>query len=322
MDSSPSVVRYRSIFLTEGWVHQKYFGWSILRDLDGLRILSKQRRGLRRYLLLLTSGGEAHVSSILNALPGPRALTNIVIHDFDEVLRAAPHGIISDFNFKPALPEQRLLNIATFVVDLNKGFDELWSDLGSKSRNAVRKCEKSELVFGLAPDTSAALDAFFYQSASAVARHGLNYVGKPVLMKMASEGNLAVLVAQTGSCSIQNVTLVYKSGDTALYMYGSSAEEVPTGLGQFVQWHTIKYLKEQGLRWYDLGGVPRKAPADSIYRFKESIGGAAVDLGTEYHFEGVGLRFAKHVIRWRKGLRSFFRSVPSRAASSQAKASK
>jgi hypothetical protein len=49
---------YRSIFLDDGWAHQKYFGWTLAKDRPGLRVLRKKRLAFTRSLMLLSKGGE------------------------------------------------------------------------------------------------------------------------------------------------------------------------------------------------------------------------------------------------------------------------
>lgn len=299
-----STAPYRSIFLSDDWAHQKYFGWNVWRDAPGLRILASRRWVFRRYLILLSADGVSRLEEGLQGLTGLRFSTVVVIHDFDRLIPPGDPLVIAGYSFTAAGQGQRLLNIATFVIDLTNTLDELWRNLGGKSRNSVRKAEQAELTFGPASNPSEALDVFYDQSANAISRHHLNYADKALLMKMFRGGSLDILVTQTSAQDIKNVTIIYKSGDAALYMYGSSDKDVPSGLGQYVQWRVIQLLKERGFRWYDLGGVASKSPGDPIYKFKQSIGGQAVDLGTEFCCRGAGLRLAQGLVRFLGRLRS------------------
>src|SRR4051812_47054822 len=91
---------YRSIFLADGWAHQKYFGWRVIADMPGLRVLTKRRAIFDRYLILLTKGGEAPLTGWVTRAAGKFGLSNIVVHDFDRLIVGVP--IIAGRLFKVA----------------------------------------------------------------------------------------------------------------------------------------------------------------------------------------------------------------------------
>lgn len=65
-------------------------------------------------------------------------------------------------------------------------------------------------------------------------------------------------------------------GDTAIYLLGATSDEGLTSRGAYLlQWAVIKWLKENGYRWYDLGGIdPEHNPG--VYHFKRGLSGADV----------------------------------------------
>jgi lipid II:glycine glycyltransferase (peptidoglycan interpeptide bridge formation enzyme) len=63
-------------------------------------------------------------------------------------------------------------------------------------------------------------------------------------------------------------------GDSAIYLLGATDDEGLKSQGAyFLQWTMIKWLKERGVRWYDLGGIdPERNPG--VYSFKRGFSGA------------------------------------------------
>jgi len=62
-------------------------------------------------------------------------------------------------------------------------------------------------------------------------------------------------------------------GDTGIYLFGATANKgLKLNGSNLLQWHIIKWLKEQGFRWYDLCGIdPKGNPG--VYHFKCGIAG-------------------------------------------------
>jgi hypothetical protein len=73
-------------------------------------------------------------------------------------------------------------------------------------------------------------------------------------------------------------------GDTAYYMFGAtSAEALPLKAGYALHWWIAGWLREQGLRWYDLGGA---AHEPGLRQFKKGfVGKAGRTLAMEGEFD-------------------------------------
>ncbi len=63
-------------------------------------------------------------------------------------------------------------------------------------------------------------------------------------------------------------------GDSAIYLLGATSDEGLKSKGAYLlQWTLIKWLKERGVRWYDLGGIdPEGNPG--VYHFKRGLSGS------------------------------------------------
>jgi lipid II:glycine glycyltransferase (peptidoglycan interpeptide bridge formation enzyme) len=274
---------YRSIFLDDGWAHQRYYGWCLTEDHPGLRVLQKKRLAFTRSLVLLTKGGEARLDDALRRSCGRLGLADLLIHDFDCVLPDPP--VVAGLRFHRAEQRERVLNIATYVVDLKEGDETLWKNFGAKSRNSARKAESNGMRFVQDRDFKSTMDCFYRFYEPVALRHALETPDYRVLEKMQKEGNLHLVSCERSDGKISVVNILYLTGRCSLYMYGASDPEAGAGAGQFVQWKSILLLKKFGYEWYDLGGIQDPAKMDGIHQFKKSIGGTFHKLGDEFRYE-------------------------------------
>ena len=65
-------------------------------------------------------------------------------------------------------------------------------------------------------------------------------------------------------------------GNTGIYLFGATSERGMTLKGAYLlQWRMIRWLSENGVRYYDLGGAnPQTNPG--VYHFKQGLSGQDV----------------------------------------------
>jgi len=98
------------------------------------------------------------------------------------------------------------------------------------------------------------------------------------------EGNPEALVA---------FAWVRSNGDHAVYDVAASGRRPDLGrtpLGYPLLWTCLKWARERGLRWMDLGGIPgstipQTSPLQSIAAFKKGFCSNEVEVGGEYRIE-------------------------------------
>ncbi len=73
-------------------------------------------------------------------------------------------------------------------------------------------------------------------------------------------------------------------GDTGIYLLGATSTRGLSSDGSYLlHWEMIKWLKDQGCRWYDLGGIdPDKNPGG--YQFKEGMRGQEINFTGTYEY--------------------------------------
>jgi hypothetical protein len=289
------------IFFNPGWLQERYQGWTAVHTGQRLKILKRRSHGLTKLLILSQGMNDREIEAAIGDRWG--RLDIGVLHEFSG---GTGERRILGRRFTPIPVSERMLNTATFAVDLGLAEDELFSRLGQSSRNMVRKAGSlgAKITFIETP-TPADLSAFYELYLPLARRMGLVVPNRELLEAMFRGGNLLLALGrdQNGKSCLSN--LVYLAEGQAYYLHGASAAQVPTGMGQFAHWETILDLKRRGLAWYDLGGVPPGDPKNGIYAFKASLGGDFVDLGAEFRFlppwvKAPYLSFQRLRALWRK----------------------
>lgn len=279
---------YRSLFLGDGNPHQRYYGWRVVEDSPGLRVLAKSRGLVHRTLVLLSSSGADAVAAAVERASRKFGLIDILIHDFDKVLAKAP--LLASRGFRPATDAERLLNVATFVIDLTQDEHALFEGMSADYRRKIRRAEEAGIRVTLHDRPSPRLLAEFSAAfATMAAERSLAAIDPRVLSRMYEDGNGLLLVVQRGD-DVTNYLHLYTAGDTALFMSGVNPSKENDGAGQLLHWRAIRELKERGFGWYDLGGVASLDPSNGIYKFKQKFGGELVLLGSEWRHMDRALR--------------------------------
>jgi hypothetical protein len=278
---------YSSIFLDDGWAHQKYFGWKQIAEDAGFRILRKRQFPYTRYLLLLCGGGRERLSRFLVDTPG-FWFGDITIHDFDQALQEPLE--IGGRKFHRADPSERLLNIATFAIDLTQDEDTILAAISSEYRRKIKKASSLSLVVEVHDKPTPDLLSSFLSKFNAFARtRALKPIDGGALERMYAQGDALLFVVRKQG-AISNYLHIYRTGAKAIFMSGVNPSKDNDGAGQLLHWRAIQRLKQMGLEWYDLGGVATTSPSDGIYNFKVKFGGPLVDLGCEWRHAGAVMR--------------------------------
>jgi len=271
---------YTPIFLHPEWVAEKYYGWTCIRQDSGLRVIRKRVGPIEKTLFMANGIGNHELAAAIIKDGSSQRFGIDILHNFC----CAPMipGVEAGGQFFTLLTEGRQLNIGTFVIDLELDDEQLWKNFGPKSRNMVRKARECGTEFRVTTEPTKDLDAFFSFYKPVVERLGLQLPSRPLIEKMLYRSDLLCLVAVDLNGEPVITNLVYLCDPNAYYLYGASAPKLAGGIGQFLQWETMRLLKERGYRWYDLGGVATTSLSDGIYAFKKALGGQYVDLGSEY----------------------------------------
>jgi len=208
---------------------------------------------------------------------------------------AAVHAALNLAQFKP---DPARGSYKTFLVDLSFPAEVIRKRLDQKWRNQLNSSQKNGLVF----EVSDHLDAYreflgLYQSMWERKRFDTSVdVNEFAIIhqQLTGPARMRTFIARKDGEAI-GALVCSLMGDTAIYLLGATNEKaIQLKAANFLQWHTMLWLKENGAKWYDLGGInPVTNPGG--YHFKKGFGGNEV-VQLPSHITSGGL-FGKAVIR-------------------------
>jgi len=216
-------------------------------------------------------------------------MRDIVIHDFVGQADVASRRF-GGRPFNLLRGSGRLLNAATFVLDLRQSPADLLQAMTADYRRKIRRAEQSGVRVSVYDTPSEdLLVAFAAAYASMATANGLNAFDSASLRRMYAQKRALLFVAETEG-QMSNFLHVYLGTTTGLFMYGVNPIKDNSGVGHLLQWRAMEALRERGYQWYDMGGVPSLDPSNGIFTFKARFGGELVKLGAEWRFSGVAVR--------------------------------
>jgi hypothetical protein len=176
---------------------------------------------------------------------------------------------------------------ASIIIKLKEEKEQLWKNVHTKVRNIIRKGEKEgvEIIIADGENAIQYLRDFQILRNETQKRAIRNNNQTSMLLKqdafilnLLKNHDASFFIAKYRTKVIA-IALMIKSGGTIYYYMGGSDIEMnkKTGASSYLIWKSIEYSKEQGLDFFDMGGVPyrpdEKNPAYGVYHFKKGFGG-------------------------------------------------
>ena len=178
---------------------------------------------------------------------------------------------------------------ATIVMDLRPSEEALWRALKPTARKALGRCERDGVkVRRLLPDEP--LDDYLevLQQTRQRLGFGLPPHYPSATMRRAFQGTAAVaevFVAERGARVLGGLGVIGFGPAVIEIAAAQSSEALAEKLytSDAIKWAVIRWAREAGFRWYDLGGIdpdpnPTAPKAAAIRQFKEKWGGAVVEF--------------------------------------------
>jgi lipid II:glycine glycyltransferase (peptidoglycan interpeptide bridge formation enzyme) len=162
----------------------------------------------------------------------------------------------------------------TLVLDLAPTLEELRSALDKKWRNQLTRSEKNNLEvsagngweeyrsFWLIYDQMRKRKSF--ETTVAIEEFGR------IQKDLAESHRMRISICKDQGRPVAGL-VASAMGDSAIYLLGATSDDGLNSKGAYLlQWTLIKWLKENGVRWYDLGGIdPEGNPG--VYHFKKGF---------------------------------------------------
>ena len=182
----------------------------------------------------------------------------------------------SSFNFdRPSTAN----TYRTFLLDLTPPLDDLRRKLDPKWRNKLAGAEKNGLK------VIAGRDSENYRTFCRMYRQMRNRKTFETTVDIDEFGRiqkdlfpnqqLQILICEQAGVPVAGIVAT-AMGDSAIYLLGATSDDGLKAKGSYLlQWSLIQQLKQQGIRWYDLGGIdPDLNPG--VYQFKRGLSGTDV----------------------------------------------
>ena len=187
----------------------------------------------------------------------------------------------------------RLSPYRTFLLDINRTLEEIRKSFAQKWRNCLNSAEKKE--YNLRSGTEIELFNEFCRLFDVLIKRKKFDVNYDAMFYAHLQNSLNIeerfyvsIVDIDGQPAAGHVSSMI--GDTCVYLLGASNKIGLSSKTSYVlQWHTIKTAREQGIYWYDLGGIDPKANP-GVYHFKRGLGGSDITAPGPFELSPGGLK--------------------------------
>jgi FemAB-related protein (PEP-CTERM system-associated) len=183
---------------------------------------------------------------------------------------------------------ERLQSYVTFRTDLTKDEKELWSSLDKKTRNAVRKAQKSRLEIDEAkgPDQ---LKEYFVLYLKTQKRLGSPPHSFKLFLNLFSafstNKKIRMFIARHEGVPIAGITVFLHGNSVFWWNNVSDTEHRSLNPTNLLLWHTMQWAVDDGYKLMDLG---RTRKPSTIYDFKSRWGGEEKPLKDYVRFMSAG----------------------------------
>jgi lipid II:glycine glycyltransferase (peptidoglycan interpeptide bridge formation enzyme) len=164
----------------------------------------------------------------------------------------------------------------TFVLDLTPTLEELRGRLEKKWRNQLSRSEKNNLTV-ISGNGREEYQAFCEIYSQMRKRKAFETTVDPdefghIHEALAEPQRMRILICQDKGVPVAGL-VASAMGDSAIYLLGATSDAGLNSKGAYLlQWTLICWLKERGVKWYDLGGIdPEGNPG--VYHFKRGLSG-------------------------------------------------
>jgi lipid II:glycine glycyltransferase (peptidoglycan interpeptide bridge formation enzyme) len=167
----------------------------------------------------------------------------------------------------------------TFVLDVAPPIEELRKNLDKKWRNQLSRSEKNGLnvVEGSGTDAYRRFSTMYRQMRDRKTFEttvDVEEFGR-IQQDLPEDQRMQILICERNGEPVAGI-VASAMGDSAIYLLGATSDDGLNAKGSYLlQWTWIQWLKQNGVRWYDLGGIdPDGNPG--VYHFKKGFSGADV----------------------------------------------
>ena len=189
-----------------------------------------------------------------------------------ETMRAAFASFTSEPGADESIYRTLLLDLTPSLEELRKHFDAKWRNkLSGAERNSltILSGSSSELYRTFCRMYEQMRNRKTFETTVDVEEFGRIQEALPEHQRM------RILICEEKGIPVAGLAAT-AMGDSAIYLLGATSDQGLKAKGAYLlHWTLIQWLKGNGIRWYDLGGIdPEKNPG--VYHFKRGFSGMDV----------------------------------------------
>ena len=204
-----------------------------------------------------------------------RLLLQILPNAFE----GSPRGMLFQSSFSDFTPEVRTATnlYRTFVLDLSPPLEELRRKLDKKWRYQLTRAEKNglKIIAGTGSDEYCIFRQMYKEMRKRKAFETTVDIEefRRIQEDLPEAHRMRILICEQNGIPVAGL-IISAIGDSAIYLLGATGDEGLNAKGGYLlQWTAIQWLKENGFKWYDLGGIdPERNPG--VYSFKKGFSGS------------------------------------------------
>ena len=129
----------RPIVFQAGGFYETCLGWTLLLDEPGLKVVARRIGPVKRCLIMAQGVASAQIDLAVRRLRLLDPRTDCVLHDFDN--SELEERVVAGRPWRRLLDDERMLNKATFIVDLMRDDDAMLQAMHRTTRLNVRKAQ-------------------------------------------------------------------------------------------------------------------------------------------------------------------------------------
>ncbi|QQS17633.1 peptidoglycan bridge formation glycyltransferase FemA/FemB family protein [Candidatus Saccharibacteria bacterium] len=186
-------------------------------------------------------------------------LTDVIALKMEPPILAGKLKVIRDDVKKVRDIQGSVVN--TVVINLDQNEDALWDSFRQRARRSIRGGRREQLKISEGAFSPKNVDLLWGLYRETAARAGLKIRSRAYYENFWREytdrghGRFFFAWTPDGKQPIAGLFVCYV-GDKALYKDGGSKRDAKAHFSHLLQWETMRYLQQKGVRYYDLGGTP------------------------------------------------------------------
>jgi hypothetical protein len=202
----------------------------------------------------------------------------LLLHILPNAFVGTPRGALFQSTFSNFTPQPRTPanTHRTFVLDLRPSLDDLRRNLDKKWRNQLTRSEKNglKIIAGNGTDEFQRFCQMYEQMLERKAFETSVDIEefRRIQGDLPETHRMRILICEQEGIPVAGL-IASAMGDSAIYLLGATSTDGLNSKGAYLlQWTMIQWLKENGISWYDLGGIDPERNA-GVYHFKSGLSG-------------------------------------------------